>query len=34
LRIPPGFGNPQPNLPAGLRGPAPSRRGRSGKKGR
>jgi signal recognition particle subunit SRP54 len=30
----PGFSTPQPNLPPGLRGPLPSRRGRSGKKGR
>jgi signal recognition particle subunit SRP54 len=30
----PGFATPQPNLPPGLRGPLPSRRGRSGKKGR
>jgi signal recognition particle subunit SRP54 len=30
----PGLSTPQPNLPPGLRGPAPSRRGRSGKKGR
>jgi len=30
----PGFTTPQPNLPPGLRGPLPSRRGRSGKKGR
>jgi signal recognition particle subunit SRP54 len=30
----PGFGNPQPNLPPGLRGPTPGHRGRPGKKGR
>jgi signal recognition particle subunit SRP54 len=30
----PGFGTPQPNLPPGLRGPVPGRRGRPGKKGR
>ncbi len=38
FRIPPGrgpgFQAPQPNLPPGLRGPVPNRRGRSGKKGR
>jgi signal recognition particle subunit SRP54 len=34
LRLPPGFGTPQPNLPPGLRGPVPGRRGRPGKKGR
>jgi signal recognition particle subunit SRP54 len=32
--IPPGFGTPQQNLPPGLRGPQPGRRGRPGKKGR
>jgi signal recognition particle subunit SRP54 len=30
----PGFATPQPNLPPGLRGQGPPRRGRSGKKGR
>jgi signal recognition particle subunit SRP54 len=30
----PGFATPKPNLPPGLRGPLPSRRGRGGKKGR
>jgi signal recognition particle subunit SRP54 len=30
----PGFATPQPNLPPGLRGPLPNRRGRPGKKGR
>ncbi len=30
----PGFATPQPNLPPGLRGPLPNRRGRSGRKGR
>ena len=36
FRLPgrPGFGTPQPNLPPGLRGPVPGRRGRPGKKGR
>jgi signal recognition particle subunit SRP54 len=36
FRLPgrPGFGAPQPNLPPGLRGPVPGRRGRPGKKGR
>jgi signal recognition particle subunit SRP54 len=34
FKLPPGFGNPQPNLPPGLRGPVPNRRGRPGKKGR
>jgi signal recognition particle subunit SRP54 len=34
FKLPPGFGTPQPNLPPGLRGPVPNRRGRSGKKGR
>jgi signal recognition particle subunit SRP54 len=34
FKLPPGFGTPQPNLPPGLRGPLPNRRGRSGKKGR
>jgi signal recognition particle subunit SRP54 len=34
FRIPPGFGTPQPNLPPGLSGPVPGRRGRPGKKGR
>jgi len=36
FRLPgrPGFGTPQPNLPPGLRGPVPSRRGRPGRKGR
>jgi signal recognition particle subunit SRP54 len=30
----PGFATPKPNLPPGLRGPLPNRRGRGGKKGR
>jgi signal recognition particle subunit SRP54 len=30
----PGFVTPKPNLPPGLRGPLPNRRGRGGKKGR
>jgi len=38
FRLPPGrgggFATPQPNLPPGLRGPLPNRRGRPGKKGR
>ena len=36
FRLPgrPGFSTPQPNLPLGLRGPVPGRRGRPGKKGR
>jgi len=34
FKMPPGFGAAQPNLPPGLRGPAPNRRGRPGKKGR
>jgi signal recognition particle subunit SRP54 len=34
FKLPPGFGAPQQNLPPGLRGPAPNRRGRPGKKGR
>jgi len=34
FKLPPGFGTPQQDLPPGLRGPLPSRRGRSGKKGR
>ena len=34
FKLPPGFGNPPPNLPPGLRGPVPNRRGRPGKKGR
>ena len=34
FKMPPGFGTPQPNLPPGLRGPVPGRRGRPGKKGR
>jgi signal recognition particle subunit SRP54 len=34
FKIPPGFGTPQQNLPPGLRGPQPGRRGRPGKKGR
>jgi signal recognition particle subunit SRP54 len=34
FKLPPGFGPPQQNLPPGLRGPAPNRRGRPGKKGR
>jgi len=34
FKLPPGFGTPQPNLPPGLRGPVPNRRGRPGKKGR
>jgi signal recognition particle subunit SRP54 len=33
FKLPPGLG-PQPNLPPGLRGPVPNRRGRPGKKGR
>jgi signal recognition particle subunit SRP54 len=34
FKLPPGFGTPPPNLPPGLRGPVPNRRGRPGKKGR
>ena len=34
FKLPPGFGNPPPGLPPGLRGPVPNRRGRPGKKGR
>jgi signal recognition particle subunit SRP54 len=34
FKLPPGFGTPQQNLPPGLRGPQPGRRGRPGKKGR
>ncbi len=34
FKIPPGFGTPQQNLPPGLRGPQPGRRGKPGKKGR
>jgi signal recognition particle subunit SRP54 len=34
FKLPPGFGTQQPNLPPGLRGPVPNRRGRPGKKGR
>jgi signal recognition particle subunit SRP54 len=34
FKLPPGFGTPPPNLPPGLRGPLPNRRGRPGKKGR
>ena len=34
FKLPPGFGTSQPNLPPGLRGPVPNRRGRPGKKGR
>jgi signal recognition particle subunit SRP54 len=34
FKLPPGFGNPPPNLPPGLRGPLPNRRGRPGKKPR
>jgi len=33
FKLPPGLGQ-QPNLPPGLRGPVPNRRGRPGKKGR
>jgi len=33
FKLPPGLGR-QPNLPPGLRGPVPNRRGRPGKKGR
>jgi signal recognition particle subunit SRP54 len=33
FKLPPGLG-PQPNLPPGLRGPVPNRRGHPGKKGR
>ena len=34
FQLPPGFQPPQPNLPAGLRGPQAGRRGNSGRKGR
>jgi signal recognition particle subunit SRP54 len=34
FQLPPGFSPPQPNLPAGLRGPQAGRRGNSGRKGR
>jgi signal recognition particle subunit SRP54 len=34
FRLPPGFTPPQPNLPAGLRGPQAGRRGKTGRKGR
>jgi signal recognition particle subunit SRP54 len=34
FKLPPGFGTTPPNLPPGLRGPVPNRRGRPGKKGR